>query len=187
MERPISSNQGWDDCGLSGIFRGGNQRCRGTWWLRTCRRHICLQSFHLSPRLLLHTSRHELNTHYHDSLKTCNLIAIHSISSWVSLILNGSFEVTLWWYVCFQVSLAIAAVLAVVLYRMSVLAALAMQGESYINSYALLFTTSTAATINLCCIMLFNWVSVSLLHVLFWPVESEEISWKNWVEIEGCY
>jgi len=61
----------------------------------------------------------------------------------------------------FQIAVAVAAVLGVVLYRMSVLAALAMGGESYINSYALLFTTSTAASINLCCIMVFNWVSIS--------------------------
>ena len=61
----------------------------------------------------------------------------------------------------FQIAVAVAAVLGVVLYRMSVLAALAMRGESYINSYALLFTTSTAASINLCCIVVFNWVSTS--------------------------
>lgn len=43
-----------------------------------------------------------------------------------------------------------------------------MQGESYINSYALLFTTSTAASINLCCIVVFNWVSAWLVYCLLW-------------------
>lgn len=52
------------------------------------------------------------------------------------------------------VSLAIAAVLGVVLYRMSVLAALSFYGDK-----AILFTTVTAATINLCLIVVFNWVS----------------------------
>ncbi|KAJ9596645.1 hypothetical protein L9F63_012342, partial [Diploptera punctata] len=56
------------------------------------------------------------------------------------------------------IAMAVAAVLGVVLYRMSLLAALAVQREPYINSYALLFTTSTAASINLCCIMVFNWI-----------------------------
>ncbi|XP_069685470.1 anoctamin-5-like isoform X2 [Periplaneta americana] len=64
------------------------------------------------------------------------------------------------------VAMAVAAVLGVVLYRMSVLAALAVQGESYITSYALLFTTSTAASINLCCIMVFNWIYTWLAEYL---------------------
>lgn len=54
--------------------------------------------------------------------------------------------------------MAIAAILGVVLYRMSLLAALSVYGDSVITSYAILFTTATAATINLCCIVIFNWV-----------------------------
>lgn len=64
------------------------------------------------------------------------------------------------------IAMAVAAVLGVVLYRMSVLAALAVRGESYINSYALLFTTSTAASINLCCIVVFNWMYTWLAEYL---------------------
>lgn len=56
--------------------------------------------------------------------------------------------------------MAVAALLGVVLYRMSILAALSVQGESVITSYAILFTTATAASINLCCIMVFNWVRI---------------------------
>ncbi|RZF39456.1 hypothetical protein LSTR_LSTR000977 [Laodelphax striatellus] len=56
------------------------------------------------------------------------------------------------------VTLALATVLAVVLYRMSVLAALSVYGDEVITSYAILFTTATAASINLTCIFLFNWV-----------------------------
>ena len=55
--------------------------------------------------------------------------------------------------------MAVAAVLGVVLYRMSLLAALSVYGDSVITSYAILFTTATAATINLFCIFIFNWVS----------------------------
>lgn len=60
---------------------------------------------------------------------------------------------------CFQVALAIATVVAVVLYRMSILAALQVYGDRVDNSSAILFTTCTAACINLCCIVIFNWVS----------------------------
>ncbi|XP_071441866.1 anoctamin-1-like [Hetaerina americana] len=56
------------------------------------------------------------------------------------------------------VAIAVAAVLGVVLYRMSVLAALSVYGENVITSYAILFTVCTAATINLGCIMVFNWI-----------------------------
>ncbi|GAB0099220.1 Anoctamin [Sergentomyia squamirostris] len=56
------------------------------------------------------------------------------------------------------VALAVAAVLAVVLYRMSVLAALSVYGDTMTNSGAILFTTATAASINLCLIILFNWM-----------------------------
>lgn len=56
--------------------------------------------------------------------------------------------------------MALATVLAVVLYRMSILAALSVQGtDSVITGYAILFTTATAATINLFLICIFNWVN----------------------------
>ncbi|XP_073982861.1 anoctamin-1-like [Rhodnius prolixus] len=54
--------------------------------------------------------------------------------------------------------LALGCVLGVVLYRMSVLAALSVYGDSVITSYAMLFTSTTAATINLVCILGFSWV-----------------------------
>lgn len=41
---------------------------------------------------------------------------------------------------------------------MSILAALQVYGDSVDNSSAILFTTCTAACINLCCIVIFNWV-----------------------------
>lgn len=57
------------------------------------------------------------------------------------------------------VAMAVAAVLGVVLYRMSMLAALSVYGKGTVDtSGAILFTTITAATINLCLIFLFNWV-----------------------------
>ncbi|KMQ93390.1 transmembrane protein 16a, partial [Lasius niger] len=61
---------------------------------------------------------------------------------------------------------AMAAVLGVVLYRMSVLTALSVYGHPMITSYAILFTTATAASINLCCIILFNWLYVWLAEYL---------------------
>ena len=57
-----------------------------------------------------------------------------------------------------QISLALVAVMAVILYRMSMVAALSLHGDSYVTSYAMLITTTTAASINLCCILLFNQV-----------------------------
>ncbi|KAL1140334.1 hypothetical protein AAG570_000266, partial [Ranatra chinensis] len=65
------------------------------------------------------------------------------------------------------VVLALAAVLGVVLYRMSVLAALSVYGaDSVISSHAILFTTATAATINLTCIVIFNWMYTWLAEYL---------------------
>ncbi|XP_050464477.1 anoctamin-1 isoform X1 [Cataglyphis hispanica] len=61
---------------------------------------------------------------------------------------------------------AMAAVLGVVLYRMSVLTALSVYGHPMVTSYAILFTTATAASINLCCIILFNWLYVWLAEYL---------------------
>ncbi|XP_047493990.1 anoctamin-1-like isoform X1 [Penaeus chinensis] len=56
------------------------------------------------------------------------------------------------------VLMALVAVIAVILYRMAVLAALAIHGDSVITSYAIIFTSTTAAFINLICIMIFNQV-----------------------------
>ncbi|XP_065163177.1 anoctamin-5 isoform X2 [Atheta coriaria] len=56
------------------------------------------------------------------------------------------------------VAMALATVVAVVLYRMSVLTALRVYGDRVTTSSAILFTTSTAASINLCCIIVFNWL-----------------------------
>ncbi|XP_066593717.1 anoctamin-1 isoform X3 [Prorops nasuta] len=64
------------------------------------------------------------------------------------------------------IAVAMAAVLGVVLYRMSVLTALSVYGHPMVTSYAILFTTATAASINLCCIILFNWVYVWLAEYL---------------------
>lgn len=64
------------------------------------------------------------------------------------------------------VALAFAAVLAVVLYRMSVLAALSVYGDSVTTSWAILFTTATAASINLILIILFNYLYTILAEYL---------------------
>lgn len=56
------------------------------------------------------------------------------------------------------VSLALATVVAVVLYRMSVLVSLKANDYQLDNSSAILFTTVTAACINLCAIVVFNWI-----------------------------
>nr|XP_031841580.1 anoctamin-1-like isoform X2 [Nomia melanderi]XP_031841581.1 anoctamin-1-like isoform X2 [Nomia melanderi] len=64
------------------------------------------------------------------------------------------------------IAIAMAAVLGVVLYRMSVLTALSVYGHPMVTSYAILFTTATAASINLCCIIVFNWVYVWLAEYL---------------------
>ncbi|XP_076233394.1 anoctamin 1 [Calliopsis andreniformis] len=64
------------------------------------------------------------------------------------------------------IAIAMAAVLGVVLYRMSVLTALSVYGHPMVTSYAILFTTATAASINLCCIIVFNWIYVWLAEYL---------------------
>lgn len=57
------------------------------------------------------------------------------------------------------VALAFAAILAVVLYRMSVLAALNVSDNQFTTSNAIYITTVTAALINLSLIFVFSWVS----------------------------
>ncbi|CAB0030257.1 unnamed protein product [Trichogramma brassicae] len=77
------------------------------------------------------------------------------------------------------IAVAMAAVLGVVLYRMSVLTALyglsrnddnGDEGDgssnNVVTSYAILLTTVTAAGINLCCIVVFNWIYVWLAECL---------------------
>ena len=55
------------------------------------------------------------------------------------------------------VSLALAAVVGVILYRMSMLAALSViTNDAIVTSNAMLITTATAASINLVCILIFN-------------------------------
>lgn len=54
--------------------------------------------------------------------------------------------------------MAMVAVVGVILYRMSVLAALSLHGNDVVTSYAIIFTSATAALINLVCIMIFNLV-----------------------------
>lgn len=68
------------------------------------------------------------------------------------------------------VTLAVAAVLGVVLYRMSVLAALSVQDYDMTTSNAIWFTTITAASINLILIVIFNWVYTWLAE---WLTEFE--------------
>ncbi|KAF2902509.1 hypothetical protein ILUMI_03671, partial [Ignelater luminosus] len=65
------------------------------------------------------------------------------------------------------VALAFAAVAAVVLYRMSLMTALRLYGKSRDNSsYVMFFTNVTAACINLCCIVVFNWMYSYLAEYL---------------------
>ncbi|XP_011305827.1 anoctamin-4 [Fopius arisanus] len=64
------------------------------------------------------------------------------------------------------IAVAMAAVIGVILYRMSILTTLSVYGESAITSNAILFTTATAACLNLCCIFLFNWLYVWLAEYL---------------------
>lgn len=62
------------------------------------------------------------------------------------------------------VALAFAAVLGVVLYRMSTLAALSISGNGWAISYAIYITTITAAFFNLALIFVFNWVWLSHIN-----------------------
>ena len=57
-----------------------------------------------------------------------------------------------------QITVAIAIIIGVVLYRLSVLASLAYWKDDYVSSYAMLFTNATAATINLVIVLLLNQV-----------------------------
>ena len=57
-----------------------------------------------------------------------------------------------------QITVAMAIIIGVVLYRLSVLASLAYWEDDYVSSYAMLFTNATAATINLVIVLLLNQV-----------------------------
>ncbi|KAL1115352.1 hypothetical protein AAG570_007382 [Ranatra chinensis] len=58
-----------------------------------------------------------------------------------------------------QVAVAVVAVFGVVLYRMCVLTSVRLTGTYDETSYAIIVVPSTAAIINLICIMILNWVS----------------------------
>uniref|UniRef100_A0A336LP51 Anoctamin n=1 Tax=Culicoides sonorensis TaxID=179676 RepID=A0A336LP51_CULSO len=62
--------------------------------------------------------------------------------------------------------LAFAAVFGVVLYRMSVLATISIYRGDITTSWANIFTTATAATINLTLIVIFNWMYSYLAEYL---------------------
>ncbi|KAG7162622.1 Anoctamin-5-like 2 [Homarus americanus] len=64
------------------------------------------------------------------------------------------------------VTMALVAVMGVILYRMSILAALSIHGDSVITSYAIIFTSTTAAFINLICIMIFNQIYARVAEYL---------------------
>ncbi|XP_058802461.1 anoctamin-1 isoform X2 [Phymastichus coffea] len=68
------------------------------------------------------------------------------------------------------ITVAMAAVLGVVLYRMSVLTAFYSISDKkhnkMVTSYAIILTTATAAGINLCCIVVFNWLYVWIAEYL---------------------
>lgn len=61
--------------------------------------------------------------------------------------------------VILMVALAFAAVIGVVLYRMSVMAALTVSKYQFATTNAIYITTVTAALINLSLIFVFSWVS----------------------------
>ena len=60
--------------------------------------------------------------------------------------------------VLLMVVLGLVAVLGVILYRMSMVAALNLVNQDTIKSNASLFISATGATINLFCILIFNQV-----------------------------
>nr|CAH0112600.1 unnamed protein product [Daphnia galeata] len=68
------------------------------------------------------------------------------------------------------VSMAMATVIGVILYCMSLLASLSIHNDQNITANAMLITTATAAFINLCCILLFNRVYE---RIALWLTEQE--------------
>ena len=63
--------------------------------------------------------------------------------------------------VLLMVVLGLAAVVGVILYRMSMIVALNLVKDDIIKSNASLFISATGATINLVCILVFNQVRAS--------------------------
>lgn len=65
---------------------------------------------------------------------------------------------------------AIAAVVGVILYRISVNAALLLSHDKTITTFAGIITSTTAALLNLVCIMIFNMVNIvhNSLNVCLW-------------------
>lgn len=59
-----------------------------------------------------------------------------------------------------MITLVLATVVGVILYRMSMIVALSLINEETIKSHASLFISATAATINLVVILIFNQVRV---------------------------
>lgn len=74
--------------------------------------------------------------------------------------------------------MAMATVIGVILYRMSLLASLSIHNDQNITANAMLITTATAAFINLCCILLFNRVYESI-KLANYHKESFQIKKKN--------
>ncbi|XP_046423271.1 anoctamin-4-like isoform X1 [Neodiprion fabricii] len=64
------------------------------------------------------------------------------------------------------IAVAVVTVLAVILYRISVLAVLSFYKDTIVTSYAILFTTVTAACLNLCCIVILNSIYIRLAEYL---------------------
>ena len=64
-----------------------------------------------------------------------------------------------------MVTLALAAVFGVILYRMSMVAALNVVDEETIKGNASLFISATGALINLVCILVFNQVNILILNL----------------------
>ena len=63
------------------------------------------------------------------------------------------------YFIFFQASLALAIVIGVIVYRISVLSALHLRDEEILYKNASLVTTATAACINLLFIVFLNYVS----------------------------
>ena len=75
-----------------------------------------------------------------------------------------------------MVVLGLVAVLGVILYRMSMVAALNLVNQDTIKSNASLFISATGATLNLICILIFNQVkNIPRWHLCRLKVEGHDI------------
>ena len=77
-----------------------------------------------------------------------------------------------WASVLFFIILALVTVVAIILYRMSMIVALATVTDKLIKSNWSIFITTTGATINLILIMFFNFIYESMA---MWLTEAEVI------------